>query len=292
MAVLSKGNNFADGDQVTSSTLDALVDSATFVSGATGTTDDSSLEVNGSGRLQVKSLGINTGHIASSAITAAKIADTTITPGKLSTGAPTWDTSSNLTVTGNISLTKSNTQATLTVLNTTTGATPYAPTVLVSNNAGSLTNAPPALILRKARGSSSSPTAIQSSDVISQITSQAYDGSANTSCFNLLAVATENFTGSAAGTSIRLFGTDTGSNTLTLRMAWAENGNVGVGTNAPSDKAILHLSSTTKGFLPPVMTTVQRDAITSPPEGLMVYNTTTNKLNFYNGSSWEAVTSA
>lgn len=26
--------------------------------------------------------------------------------------------------------------------------------------------------------------------------------------------------------------------------------------------------------------------------GLMVYNSTTNKLNFYNGSAWEVVTSA
>jgi hypothetical protein len=40
------------------------------------------------------------------------------------------------------------------------------------------------------------------------------------------------------------------------------------------------------------MTTAQRDAITSVPAGLMIYNTTTNKLNFYNGSAWEAVTSA
>ena len=66
---------------------------------------------------------------------------------------------------------------------------------------------------------------------------------------------------------------------------------VGVGITTPNAAAMLDVTSTTRGFLPPRMTTVQRDAITSVPAGLMVYNTTTNKLNFYNGSAWEAVSS-
>ena len=37
------------------------------------------------------------------------------------------------------------------------------------------------------------------------------------------------------------------------------------------------------------MTTTQRDAISSPATGLEIYNTTTNKFNYYNGSSWTAV---
>ena len=40
------------------------------------------------------------------------------------------------------------------------------------------------------------------------------------------------------------------------------------------------------------MTGTERDAISSPTAGLIVYNSTTNKLNFYNGSAWEVVTSA
>ena len=67
--------------------------------------------------------------------------------------------------------------------------------------------------------------------------------------------------------------------------------NVGIGTTTPSSKAILDLTSTTKGLLLPRMTTTQRDAITSPDAGLIIYNTTSNKLNFYNGSAWEVVTS-
>lgn len=66
--------------------------------------------------------------------------------------------------------------------------------------------------------------------------------------------------------------------------------NTGIGVNATLDaSAILQADSTTKGFLPPRMTTTQRDAISSPAEGLMIYNTTTNTLNYYNGTAWESV---
>jgi len=34
------------------------------------------------------------------------------------------------------------------------------------------------------------------------------------------------------------------------------------------------------------MTTTQRDAISSPTAGMMVYNTTVNKHQGYNGTSW------
>jgi len=62
-------------------------------------------------------------------------------------------------------------------------------------------------------------------------------------------------------------------------------------TNVPVASAILEAVSTTKGFLPPRMTTTQRDAISTPAAGLMIYNTTTNKLNVYT-TAWEAITSA
>jgi hypothetical protein len=77
----------------------------------------------------------------------------------------------------------------------------------------------------------------------------------------------------------------------TERLRVSATGEVGIGTTSPSTKALLEISSTTKGFLPPRMTTVQRDAITSVPAGLMIYNTTTNKLNVYT-TAWEVITSA
>jgi len=47
------------------------------------------------------------------------------------------------------------------------------------------------------------------------------------------------------------------------------------------------------GLQLPGMTTAARDALTGADlrAGTIIYNTTTNKLNFYNGTSWEGVTS-
>jgi hypothetical protein len=58
----------------------------------------------------------------------------------------------------------------------------------------------------------------------------------------------------------------------------------------PDASAILDARSTTKGFLPPRMTAVQRGAITSPATGLQVYQTDgTAGLYQYNGSTWSMV---
>ena len=65
-----------------------------------------------------------------------------------------------------------------------------------------------------------------------------------------------------------------------------EADNVGIGTPAPDESAALDISSTTKGFLPPRMTQDERDLI-APVEGLMVYNTTSKKPNYYDGSEWK-----
>lgn len=53
-----------------------------------------------------------------------------------------------------------------------------------------------------------------------------------------------------------------------------DNGtSIGIGTTSPNSSAILDLSATTKGFLPPRMTETERLAIVSPTIGLMVYQT-------------------
>ncbi len=64
--------------------------------------------------------------------------------------------------------------------------------------------------------------------------------------------------------------------------------NVGVNTNTPNASAILDVTSTTKGFLPPRMTNSQMGLIPKPSEGLMVYctNCTPKGLRVYNGSNW------
>jgi len=60
---------------------------------------------------------------------------------------------------------------------------------------------------------------------------------------------------------------------------------LGAGSAAVAS-AILDIRSTTRGFLPPRMTTTQINAIASPAAGLVVYDSTTNKLCCYNGSTW------
>jgi hypothetical protein len=58
------------------------------------------------------------------------------------------------------------------------------------------------------------------------------------------------------------------------------------GTPPNASTAILDLTSTTKGFLPPRMTTTQKNAIATPTAGLMVYDTTLNLMALYNGTVW------
>jgi predicted small secreted protein len=70
------------------------------------------------------------------------------------------------------------------------------------------------------------------------------------------------------------------------RMRITSTGNVGIGTTTPDAAAILHLDSTTKGFLPPGMTTHQRTAITSPPDGLIVYDLTLDLMFMHLRRGW------
>jgi hypothetical protein len=57
-----------------------------------------------------------------------------------------------------------------------------------------------------------------------------------------------------------------------------------------SASAFLEVKSTTKGFLPPRMTTAQKNAIVTPAAGLVVYDTNLAKLCVYT-TAWETVTS-
>jgi hypothetical protein len=71
---------------------------------------------------------------------------------------------------------------------------------------------------------------------------------------------------------------------------WDDTANaLGIGTNSIAASSILQLNSTTRGFLPPRMTTGERDAIVSPATGLIIYNSSTNALNIYNGTTWGSV---
>jgi uncharacterized protein (TIGR02145 family) len=79
---------------------------------------------------------------------------------------------------------------------------------------------------------------------------------------------------------------------LLLLVSSGVYGQRGIGTNTPDKSAILELASTSKGFLPPRMTTAERDVINSGvwAEGLTIYNTDTKCLELYNGTVWTAWT--
>lgn len=62
---------------------------------------------------------------------------------------------------------------------------------------------------------------------------------------------------------------------------------VGIGTTNPNSKAILDLVSNSKGLLVPRLTTAERDAIVgmgAAENGMVIYNTTTNTIQFWNGA--------
>lgn len=71
-------------------------------------------------------------------------------------------------------------------------------------------------------------------------------------------------------------------------------GSVNIGSSGSTASAALSVVSTTKGFLPPVMTNTQKTAISSPATGLTVYCTdctatdsSTGVMQTYNGTTWK-----
>ena len=68
-------------------------------------------------------------------------------------------------------------------------------------------------------------------------------------------------------------------------------GAAGIGTTSPNASSLLEIRSTTKGMLIPRMTVTQRNAISSPATGLLIYQTNANASGFYyyNGTTWTAL---
>jgi hypothetical protein len=148
------------------------------------------------------------------------------------------------------------------------------------------------LLLRSSRGTQSSPTAsISSADLGSlQFFGYGSTGYSASPRAEINARPTETWTDSAQGTSLRFQTTATGEITRAVRMFIDGAGalSIGNGATAANASSILDVVSTTKGFLPPRQTTVQKTAIASPATGLEVYDTTLGRKEVYNGSSWDA----
>ena len=70
------------------------------------------------------------------------------------------------------------------------------------------------------------------------------------------------------------------------KMRIRNQGNIGVGTANPDNSAIMELNASDRGFLTPRMSRSDRDNITSPANGLTIYNTTDSTLDIFNGECW------
>lgn len=74
---------------------------------------------------------------------------------------------------------------------------------------------------------------------------------------------------------------------IALLSAISLNAQVGIGTDTVEDSAILQIDATDSGILVPRVTQTQKNAIASPVEGLIVYQTTnTEGFWYYTGSQW------
>lgn len=78
-------------------------------------------------------------------------------------------------------------------------------------------------------------------------------------------------------------------NTYNTLAYFTNDGRFAVGSSSPNANAVMDLTSTTKAFLPPRMTTTQKNAIVSAA-GMIIYDTTLNKLCVYT-THWETITS-
>jgi hypothetical protein len=91
-----------------------------------------------------------------------------------------------------------------------------------------------------------------------------------------------------------LYAERSGFITDTTYLPWKESaegiyydgGNVGINNSTPDSTALLDLTSTTQGFLPPRLTQAQIEAMAGPANGLVVYCTTDDKVYVYVASAY------
>lgn len=143
-------------------------------------------------------------------------------------------------------------------------------------------------------------TFIKGSGSTSSTTSLLVQNSASTAALTIKDDLTSTFNGdvSVSGNSLKLVGSigntsamriDAAASTGLLRLT---TNSVNIGGNTTNNaSALLQTDSTTQGFLPPRMTTAEKNAIATPAAGLIVYDSTLNKLCVRTAATWETITS-
>ena len=145
------------------------------------------------------------------------------------------------------------------------------------------------LLLLKTRGTTAtSTTAVQSGDTLGSIAFLGADGTSN----QAFAAVTGYCDGAvSAGVVPTALTFTTGTSSGTQQMVITSTGRVGIGTGTPDVSAKLEVNSTTQGVKFPNMTTTQKNAISTPGAGLVVFDLTLAKLCVYSGSAWQTITS-
>lgn len=81
----------------------------------------------------------------------------------------------------------------------------------------------------------------------------------------------------------------TGATAIGNSLIFDDGTSVGIGTNTPDLSALLDITSTTQGVAMPRMTTLQRNAIAAPVTSLLIFNTSTNLYNYWDGAAWVVI---
>jgi len=145
------------------------------------------------------------------------------------------------------------------------------------------------LLMLKTRGTTATSTnGVLSGDTLGSVTFLGSDGTANQSRAAITGYVDDTVSAGEVPTAITF---TTGRTVGTQQMVITSAGRVGIGTGTPDASAKLEVNSTTQGVKFPNMTTTQKNAISTPGAGLVIFDLTLAKLCVYSGSAWQTITS-